>query len=109
VSRPTGLPAHLESLIYRLILDVLSDAPARPTAPARSRCALISGPQAWLHITHDGTSQFGADSFLDHPLTALSAEILVQPSDTGVVSVSLSIVNGQSTARPPSPKIRLIP
>jgi len=79
------LPAHLESLIYRLILDVLSDARHAHGTSAIEVCLDVNAPQAWLHITHDGTSQLGADAFLDHPLTALGAEILVQPNDTGVV------------------------
>jgi signal transduction histidine kinase len=79
------LPAHVESLIYRLILDVLSDARHGFGTSAIEVRLDVKAPQAWLHITHDGTSQLGADAFLDHPLTALGAEILVQPSDTGVV------------------------
>lgn len=60
--------------------------------------------------SRSGTSQFGADSFLDHPLTALGAEILVQPSDTGVV-VSLAL-NSQRPihSQAPVPEgMRLIP
>ena len=79
------LPAHVESLIHRLILDVLSDARHAYGTSAIEVCLDVKAPQAWLRITHDGTSQLGADAFLDHPLTALGAEILVEPSDTGVV------------------------
>ncbi|MHB8275612.1 MAG: histidine kinase, partial [Dermatophilaceae bacterium] len=79
------LPAHLETLIYRLILDVLADARHAPGASAIELRLDVKAPQAWLHISHDGTSHLGADAFLDHPLTALGAEILVQPGDTGVV------------------------
>ena len=79
------LPAHLESLIYRLILDVLSDARHAEGTSAIEVRLDVKAPQAWLHITHDGISQLGEGSFLNHPLAALGAEILVQPSDTGVV------------------------
>jgi len=79
------LPAHLETLIYRLILDVLTDARnARRTSAIEVRLD-VKAPQAWLHISHDGESHLAADDFQDHPLTSLGAEIEVQPSDKGVV------------------------
>jgi signal transduction histidine kinase len=79
------LPAHLETLIYRLILDVLTDARnARGTSTIEVRLD-VKAPQAWLHISHDGESHLGADAFRDHPLTALGAEIEVPPSAKGVV------------------------
>jgi signal transduction histidine kinase len=79
------LPAHLETLIYRLILDVLTDARnARGTSAIDVRLD-VKAPQAWLHISHDGTTQLDAGDFSDHPLTALGAEIAVEPSEKGVV------------------------
>jgi len=79
------LPAHLEILIYRLILEVLADARnALGTSTIEVRLD-VKAPQAWLHISHDGQSQLGPDAFQDHPLTALGAEIEVPPSDKGVV------------------------
>jgi signal transduction histidine kinase len=79
------LPAHLETLIYRLILDVLTDARnARGTSTIEVRLD-VKAPQAWLHISHDGESHLAPDAFRDHPLTALGAEIDVPPSATGVV------------------------
>jgi hypothetical protein len=79
------LPAHLETLIYRLILDVLNDARNAGGVTAIEVHLDVKAPQAWLHITHDGESRLVADSFLDHPLTALDAEIEVQPGVKGVV------------------------
>jgi signal transduction histidine kinase len=79
------LPAHLETLIYRLILDVLTDARnARGTTTIEVRLD-VKAPQAWLHISHDGESHLGADAFSEHPLTSLGAEIEVLPSAMGVV------------------------
>jgi signal transduction histidine kinase len=79
------LPAHLETLIYRLILDVLTDARnARGTSTIEVRLD-VKSPQAWLHISHDGESHLGADAFRDHPLTALGAEIEVSPSSKGAI------------------------
>jgi signal transduction histidine kinase len=104
------LPAHLESLIYRLILDVLSDARHAHGTSAIEVHLDVKAPQAWLQITHDGRSQLGADSFLDHPLSALGAEILVQPSDTGVVvDLALNDRRPIHTQHLVPEKMRLIP
>ena len=87
---PYRLPAHLETLIYRLILDVLKDARnARGVSGIEARLD-VNAPQAWLHITHDGESHLAADAFRDHPLIALGATIEVQPSVSGV-TVSLAL------------------
>jgi len=89
---PYRLPAHLETLIYRLILDVLQDArSARGVSGIEARLD-VNAPQAWLHITHDGESHLTADAFRDHPLIALGATIEVQPSVSGV-TVSLALNN----------------
>jgi len=82
---PYRLPAHLETLIYRLILDVLADARNAPGVTAIEVRLDVKAPQAWLHISHDGETHLVADSCQDHPLTSLGAEIKVQPSTKGVV------------------------
>ena len=79
------LPAHVETLIYRLVLDVLADARHAHGTTAVELHLDVNAPQAWLHMSHDGISGLGVDSFADHPLTAVGAEILVQPGQTGVV------------------------
>jgi len=87
---PYRLPAHLETLIYRLILDVLNDARnARGIKGIEARLD-VNAPQAWLHITHDGESQLAPDAFQDHPLIDLGATIEVQPNVVGV-TVSLAL------------------
>jgi signal transduction histidine kinase len=87
---PYRLPAHMETLIYRLILEVLNDARnARGITGIEARLD-VKAPQAWLHMTHDGKSQLSADAFRDHPLVALGAAIEVQPSASGV-TISLAL------------------
>ena len=87
---PYRLPAHLETLIYRLILDVLNDArSARGVTGIEARLD-VNAPQAWLSITHDGESHLGVDTFLDHPLVTLGATIRVEPGPAGV-TVSLAL------------------
>jgi signal transduction histidine kinase len=87
---PYRLPAHLETLIYRLILDVLNDARIAPGVTAVEARLDVNAPQAWLQITHDGESHLTADAFRLHPLVALGATIEVQPRVDGV-SVSLAL------------------
>jgi signal transduction histidine kinase len=87
---PYRLPAHLETLIYRLILDFLNDARnARGVTGIEARLD-VNAPQAWLQINHDGESRLEADAFRDHPLADLGATIEVQPDAKGV-TVSLSL------------------
>ena len=79
------LPAHVETLIYRLVLEVLADARHAHGTTAVELRLDVNAPQAWLHMSHDGISGLGVDAFADHPLTAVGAEILVQTGQTGVV------------------------
>jgi signal transduction histidine kinase len=91
---PYRLPAHLETLIYRLVLDVLTDARNAPGASDIKANLVVNAPQAWLQITHNGQSKLAGDAFRDHPLLALGATIEVQPSNIGGVTVSLAL-NGR--------------
>jgi signal transduction histidine kinase len=87
---PYRLAAHLETLIYRLILDVLNDARNAHGVTGIEARLDVNAPQAWLHMTHDGESHLAADAFRDHPLIALGATIEVQPTPSGV-TVSLAL------------------
>jgi len=87
---PYRLPAHLETLIYRLILDVLNDARNAAGVTGIEARLDVNAPQAWLTITHDGESHLAADAFRDHPLAALGATIEVEVGLTGV-KVSLAL------------------
>jgi len=84
---PYRLPAHLETLIYRLILDVLNDARNARGVSGIEAHLDVNAPQAWLQITHDGQSHLAANAFQDHPLIALGATIDVQPSATGITVI----------------------
>jgi hypothetical protein len=97
---PYRLPAHLETLIYRLILDVLNDARNADGVTGIEARLDVNAPQAWLHITHDGASQLAADTFADNPLIALGATIEVQPGGGGV-TVTLAL-NDRSPKHAPN-------
>lgn len=71
------LPAHIETLVYRLILDVLADARHAPGATSVDLTLDVAAPQAFLRIVHDGISGLQGEDFVDHPLTALGASIVV--------------------------------
>lgn len=71
------LPAHVETLIYRLFLAVLADARHSPDATSFNVSLTVSAPQAFLRISHDGATQLHEDSFESHPLRQLGAEIVV--------------------------------
>jgi signal transduction histidine kinase len=90
---PYRLPAHMETLIYRLILDVLNDARNAPGVTGIEARLDVNAPQAWLQISHDGDSHLAEDAFRDHPLVALGATIEVQPG-AGGVTVSLALNEG---------------
>ena len=80
------LPAHVETLIYRLVLDALADVRHAPGATSVDLTLAVAAPQAFLRITHDGLSALRQDDFADHPLTALGATIIVDSTATsGVV------------------------
>ncbi len=80
------LPAHVESLIYRLVLDTLADARHAPGATSVDLTLDVEAPQAFLRIKHDGLSALRQEDFIDHPLTALGATIVVDSTAaSGVV------------------------
>jgi len=88
---PYRLPAHLETLIYRLVLDVLKDARnARGVSDIKAHL-VVDAPQAWLRMTHNGQSNMATNAFRDHPLVALGATIDVQPDNISGVTVSLAL------------------
>jgi len=87
---PYRLPAHLETLIYRLILDFLNDARNAPGVTGIEARLDVNAPQAWLEISHDGESRLDTSAFQGHPLADLGATIEVKPDAQGV-TVSLSL------------------
>lgn len=96
---PYRLPAHLETLIYRLILDVLDDARNAHGITGIETRLDVNAPQAWLHISHDGQSHLTTDSFRDHQLVTLGAAIEVQTGTSGV-TVDLALNDRWPTYAP---------
>jgi signal transduction histidine kinase len=76
------LPAHIETLVYRLILVVLADARHAPGATSVDLTLDVAAPQAFLRVVHDGISGLRAEDFDDHPLTALGASIVIDRKQT---------------------------
>jgi signal transduction histidine kinase len=89
---PYRLPAHMETLIYRLILDVLNDARNAQGVTGIEARLEINAPQALLEISHDGESHLALDAFQEHPLTALGATIEVKPNIPNIRGVTVSLV-----------------
>jgi signal transduction histidine kinase len=80
------LPAHVETMIYRLLLDILGDARLAPGATSVDVTLDVAPPQVFLQVHHDGVTSLRAEDFREHPMTALGADILVEPhSPAGVV------------------------
>jgi signal transduction histidine kinase len=76
------LPAHIETLVYRLVLVVLADARHAPGATSVDLTLDVAAPQAFLRVVHDGMSGLRAEDFDEHPLTALGANIVIDRKRT---------------------------
>lgn len=95
------LPAHVETLIYRLFLAVLADARQSPDATCFNISLTVSAPRAFLRISHDGLTQLHPDSFADHPLGQLGAEIIVDRGpEVGLIVQLLLNRSRRPTGRP---------
>ncbi len=80
------LPAHTETVLYRLFLKVLDDARHAPGATGLDVSLHVTAPQAFLRISHDGASELHQRLFDDHPLTELGGSIVVDRlSGAGVI------------------------
>ena len=73
------LPAHTEVLIYRLFLQVLSDARHSLNSTTVEVRLNVAAPRVELWMAHDGTSALGPRDFAANPLNGLGAEIVVTP------------------------------
>jgi len=91
------LPAHIETLIYRLILDVLADARHAPGATSVDLTLEVAAPQAFLRLVHDGISGLRAEDFVDHPLTALGASIVVDRNPVSGLVLQMHLRQRHST------------
>jgi signal transduction histidine kinase len=95
------LPAHVESLIYRLVLDGLADARHAPGATTVDLTLDVEAPQAFLRISHDGLSAMRQEDFADHPLTALGASIVVDSTATSGVVLQMYLRQRRSAENAP--------
>ncbi|HEY5474866.1 MAG TPA: histidine kinase [Candidatus Limnocylindrales bacterium] len=95
------LPAHVETLIYRLILDTLADARHAPGATSVDLTLDVAAPQAFLRITHNGLSGLRQEDFADHPLTALGASIVVDSTATSGVALQMYLRQRRSPEQGP--------
>ncbi|MDF2093085.1 histidine kinase [Knoellia sp. 3-2P3] len=83
------LPAHTEVLIYRLFLQVLTDARHAADTTSMDVRLNVAAPRAELWVSHNGTSTLRRKDFAEHPLRALGAEITVDPYGERGVSVRM--------------------
>lgn len=90
------LPVHAETLLYRLVLDVLADARVAEHVTTVDVTLDVDAPNAFLKIYHDGATMLHPDRFAEHPLASMGGRILVEPSATGVV-VQLNLRLGATT------------
>ena len=95
------LPAHVETLIYRLVLDALADARHAPGATSVDLTLDVAAPQAFLRITHNGLSALRQQDFADHPLTALGATIVVDSTATSGVVLQMYLRQRRSAKHAP--------
>ena len=95
------LPAHVESLIYRLVLDGLADVRHAPGATSVDLTLDVEAPQAFLRIKHDGLSALRQEDFADHPLTALGASIVVDSTATSGVVLQMYLRQHRSAELAP--------
>jgi signal transduction histidine kinase len=91
------LPAHIETLIYRLILEVLADARHAPGATSVDLTLDVAAPQAFLRLVHDGISGLRAEDFVDHPLTALGASIVADRNPVSGFVLQMDLRQRHST------------
>lgn len=85
------LPAHTEVLIYRLFLQVLTDARHAADTTSMDVRLNVAAPRAELWVSHNGTSTLRRKDFAEHPLRALGAEITVDPYGERGVSVRMKM------------------
>ena len=83
------LPAHTEVLIYRLFLQVLTDARHAADTTSMDVRLNIAAPRAELWVSHNGTSSLSRKDFTEHPLRSLGGEITVEPYGERGVSVRM--------------------
>jgi signal transduction histidine kinase len=85
------LPAHTEVLIYRLFLQVLSDARHSLNPTVVEVRLNVAAPRVELQVSHDGTSSLSPREFCDHPLIGMGGQVSVDPYAGDGVAVHLRL------------------
>lgn len=73
------LPARVETVLYQLFLDVLTDAKDGGARGVDVDLSVVA-PDATLRMRHDGRTTFSAGTLADHPVMAAGGEIVVDNS-----------------------------
>ncbi len=74
------LPARVETVLYQLFLDVLTDVKDGGARGFDVDLSVVA-PDASLRMRHDGHTTFTSESFTDHPVTAAGGEVIVDETD----------------------------
>lgn len=77
------LPAHLEVMLYRVVLEVLSDARRSPGTTFVRVSVHIAAPTAFVEVVYDGTTSLRQLDFADHPLLQHGGELVIEPHPAG--------------------------
>jgi signal transduction histidine kinase len=101
------LPAHVETMIYRLLLDVLGDARLATGTTSVDVTLDVAPPQVFLQVHHDGVTGLRAEDFREHPMTALGADILVEPHSPAGVVVQMHLRQRSSDGATPLTRERI--
>jgi signal transduction histidine kinase len=101
------LPAHVETMIYRLLRDLLNDARLAPGTTSVDVTLDVAPPQVFLQVHHDGRTSLRAEDFREHPMTALGADILVEPHSPAGVVVQMHLRQRSSHGAKPLTRERI--
>ena len=104
-----GLPAGVQDLVFRFVLELLADVRHARGASAVDLLVHVAAPQVRLRFAHDGESSLPSRDFSDHPLARLGAVIFIgHASSTGVeLTLELSPADAGAADRHQAERIQL--
>lgn len=77
-------PANVEALVYRLALDVITDATRSPDVTGIDLVFVVDAQSVLLEVCHDGTTtELDAERLAAHPLTHLGAAVQLREPPEG--------------------------
>ena len=74
------LPARVETVVYQLFLDVLTDVKDGGARGFDVDLSVVA-PDATLRMRHDGHTTFTSETFTDHAVTAAGGEVTIDSAD----------------------------